>query len=893
MGLDPAFYPSFWTLIALLAAIWAFRRASAVKTELAALRAQIEKFAAPAAPPVAPAGAAAPVPDSDAAPSYPGRVWSGSGSAEEISRESPVQAEAVVPPATAPMPARDIERRLASRWLVWLGGLAIAIGGVLFVKHAVDNGLLSPGLRCLVGLAAGLALIGAGEWLRRRPLQRAAAALEPDYVPPALTAAGLLIAFASIYAAHAWYGLIGPTTAFAGFAAIALAAFVLALAQGPLIAGLGLIGAYGTPALIPSADPSAGTFFPYLLIVLAACIAILRRRPWEWLGMLALAGNLGWTLLWLNSGIFEPADQLPIGLFLSASATIALFCLEWRGILADEAGSLVHLAGSTPAFRIATAGMAAGGFGLCALVHASGHSNVALWMLLAGLAGAFALAWSSRGFARLARVAGATVFITLMVWRDAAFFMPAMDEQGVWSSVLGPGAGRFLAWMLSFGTLLTIAGLAGLRLRPEPIAWASLASAAPVLFVVGAWARVADALPEAQWAMVAGAAAAGLAAMVWLMRRRLTEADMEPALGLLVVGAAILALFALDRLLDGVWLTLAVAMIVPLLALIGRNLKLSVFGPLAAGLACLAALRLFLARELIEERRDLPLGLHWMLYGYGLPAVAFWQSSRWMREAFARSAMTLEGVALALAIALVSLELRVLIAGGIGDDEPGLLEAAAHVMAWLGAVYGLMHRLTAAPSPLHRWAARLLLTLSCAALVLLNLSALNPVVTEEPLPGNALFNALLLAYLAPAILLGLIAWKLEAIGWRRLLPAVGSLALVLVLAYVTLETKRLFQGRLMAMEWLSQPESYAYSAVWLATALGLLIAGIRFASPPVRYGGLAIIALSVAKVFLVDLSDLEGLYRIASLAGLGLCLVGIGYLYTRFLHQPSITSLPR
>ena len=47
-------------------------------------------------------------------------------------------------PHAAAAPARDMEQALAGRWFVWIGGVAIAIGGLLFVKYAYDNGLISP-----------------------------------------------------------------------------------------------------------------------------------------------------------------------------------------------------------------------------------------------------------------------------------------------------------------------------------------------------------------------------------------------------------------------------------------------------------------------------------------------------------------------------------------------------------------------------------------------------------------------------------------------------------------------------------------------------------------------------------------------------------------------------
>ncbi len=40
---------------------------------------------------------------------------------------------------------------------------------------------------------------------------------------------------------------------------------------------------------------------------------------------------------------------------------------------------------------------------------------------------------------------------------------------------------------------------------------------------------------------------------------------------------------------------------------------------------------------------------------------------------------------------------------------------------------------------------------------------------------------------------------------------------------------------------------------------------------------------TVAKVFLIDMSELTDLYRVASFFGLGLSLIGIGYLYQRYV----------
>jgi uncharacterized membrane protein len=201
-----------------------------------------------------------------------------------------------------------------------------------------------------------------------------------------------------------------------------------------------------------------------------------------------------------------------------------------------------------------------------------------------------------------------------------------------------------------------------------------------------------------------------------------------------------------------------------------------------------------------------------------------------------------------------------------------------------------MHRQRLFSSFVAVWGARILLAMSAAGAVGLSLLALNPVVTGEPVPGNLVFNALLLAYLLPVPLIMLIARRLDVIGWGKLAPAAHVLALVLLFAYITLQTKRVFQGMLMTPFSQSLAENYAYSAVWLVFALALFVAGIKLQRQPVRLAGLAVLALVVLKVFIGDMSNLEGLLRIASFVGLGFCLVGIGWLYQRFVRGVPATN---
>ena len=75
-------------------------------------------------------------------------------------------AEQPAPPVSA-APGTTLEERLGTRWAVWVGGLALALGGVLLVRYSIEQGIFGPGVRVALGALFALALVAAGEWFRR------------------------------------------------------------------------------------------------------------------------------------------------------------------------------------------------------------------------------------------------------------------------------------------------------------------------------------------------------------------------------------------------------------------------------------------------------------------------------------------------------------------------------------------------------------------------------------------------------------------------------------------------------------------------------------------------------------------------------------------------------
>jgi uncharacterized membrane protein len=72
------------------------------------------------------------------------------------------------------------------------------------------------------------------------------------------------------------------------------------------------------------------------------------------------------------------------------------------------------------------------------------------------------------------------------------------------------------------------------------------------------------------------------------------------------------------------------------------------------------------------------------------------------------------------------------------------------------------------------------------------------------------------------------------------------------------------------------------SMTWAGYATALVIAGIRKRYAPIRYLAFAIFGVTIVKVFAIDLAELDKVYRVSSIVGLGVMLLVTSYLYHRF-----------
>ena len=159
-----------------------------------------------------------------------------------------------------------------------------------------------------------------------------------------------------------------------------------------------------------------------------------------------------------------------------------------------------------------------------------------------------------------------------------------------------------------------------------------------------------------------------------------------------------------------------------------------------------------------------------------------------------------------------------------------------------------------------------------------------------------IFNARFATYLvAIAILGGIVAVaERRATGREIMVVRIAGICLnVLALMALTLEASDYFNRQLTVWYQIQSPHAYiksheievarnfSYSAIWLVYGAGLMMFGFWKQSAFVRWQALVLIALTIGKVFLFDVSELQQGYRILSFIALGAVLMGISYAYHR------------
>lgn len=779
---------------------------------------------------------------------------------------------------------QSFEHNFGARLPVWIGGIAFALGGLFLVKYSIDNNLLSPFVRVLLGGLLGLGLLAAGDVVRQRPNFA-----NGRRIAQSLSGAGIAVLYLAVYAATSLYELLSPTIGFIGMAAVTATGIVLSLRYGKPIALLGLIFGFITPALVQSSDPSAAILFAYLFVLSAGAMLLIRHQGWWDLALPTLGASLGWAVLLIVTALPASSDMPIVGVYLLAIAALTAFFNQ--GGDQTIMSKVFHELNIRIAFGYL--GLAGTTF-LIALVVAVSEFGYFEWGLSAAIAlGGVYLAYiDDKKYRFLPWVSLTANLLLLLAWDQS--------DLNIFGGTLA-----------LFAALYAVSGYALLWKADKAVPWAGLTAAAGVSFYLLAYYKLHLVPPSPEVAVDStlfwGGLALALSAIAIYSVRRVqehfrAEAQKEYLLAIFAVAATAFISLAMTVLLDEKNLPLAFAAEVLAVAWISRRAEIAVLRPVTGILALIFAgllvpqillLVQLTAFSLVELKLPLQASVPLVeepLIRLGLPALFFIGAATFLRQK--ADDWLVRGLELA-AIALGAMMGYYLTRQLMNVDEnvlyvkAGFLERG--IITNVLFLYGLFcfwtgrRFLRIAVS----WSGAVLCGVALFRIGYFDLFLYNPIWSHQEIVGWPVLNALVLPFGLPILWCLLTAREMAFLSknetakyWARFLKPV---ALFLAFTWITLMIRQGFQGSYLDSFVAGDAEVYSYSVAWILFGIGLLAAGIVTRDQSLRYASLGVTLLAVCKVFLYDTAELEGLYRVFSFFGLGFSLLGLSYVYTRFV----------
>lgn len=798
---------------------------------------------------------------------------------------SPATAPAAIkpmapPPTAAPLPKpaapqpkkkhRNFEQQFGQRLPVWIGAIALALGGYFLVRYSIEHILTSPLLRIIGGMALGSGLVYAAAKLREKSVASG------TRIAQAMSGAGIAVLYITIFAATSRYHILPEIIGFLGMGGVTALAVVLSLRHGSPIALIGLLGGLLTPALIASNAPSAPLLFLYLYMVFAGLMLVVRRERWWWLSLPTLAGMFFWTILWIAGRNFASDDGLVVSLFLLAiSSTIVAVSPRQESASRFSCSRLLEYAGLGGALLLTALIVGKSGFelfewGLLGLLSLSGIGLAFFNTRLYGFVPATALALN---------------LIMLNVWH-------------------GPDVGEYILVISGFALLFTGSGYLLMRRATDPLRWALLGAGAATAYYLSGYHMLHTKIHLESLPLLWGTIAVLLAAVATYAASEVKEYFRDHPKGNLLLAVYATAATAFIALALGIelkreFLSVAIAAEMLSLAWIQHRLALPVLRPLVTALALVFGILLMpqitlltqlTAYSIVEAKlylQDSVPIVAWPTFQLGLPAAMFLLAGWLLRQTQdGRLVRALEYTALALLATMGYYLMRhtfhvdadVLFVKA-GFFERGVITNTLFAYGIGCLVIGrLRHRRAFSLSGVGLTAAALF------RIVYFDMLSYNPAFAVQEVAGVTLFNTLLLPFGAPLLWATLAAREIHPLAFPRLSHWVSATRLPMLFCLLSLNVRFLFHGGSAMHEDLTpNAEIYCYSVVWLLLGIGLLVSGTLHKNRLLRVSSLLVMILTVCKVFLYDASELEGLYRVFSFLGLGACLLGLSWFYTRFV----------
>ena len=763
---------------------------------------------------------------------------------------------------------------IKANWMLWLGGFCVAISGIFIAKYSIEQGLLSPSARITLGFITGIALIVCAEYLRRSK------GSHPSFA--ALAGGGSITLYAITLSAFHFYSMFSPVTTFVLLAMIALGTMALSYWQGPALAAIGLLGAYTVPIFISDGRGAIHIAVIYALIITASGLYLLKfvYRKWLWVGI--LFGALSW---WLISLGFADREILR-GCYLAILAYFLLSIRESDWFLRTSY-TLTNPTARSFFYSLPDSQVEGSRnlhekqlrLGLLLIIAAYGISHL-LYLDYSELIFAytpllFILLVAARTRQSLT-VLPWVVLVTILI----AILLNSLDPQQN-NLLFGKLGHQHSLQLFKYSAVVmlisVVLGFVNFKQTPFKNSWASFITVGPLLLLTLSYYLTENILTQWQWITLYGALTCLFLFVAGLLESKAVSKDMT--VWLVFAGHLAASIAAVMLTQDG-HLTLAIALQLVSVAWIIKHFEVPELGWILKLIAMIVVARLTLNPWLVQY----DMSTHWTLSTYGGSTLCAVIAAYFLKP-YPSIKKWAEGAALHLLVLFLWAELRYWCNDGdIFAQKSSLIEITLSMILFtsVSIVYYIRSYASENLTTLYRIFSYLLLLLGVMSyLMILLLTLTQHSFVWSNIDQTPIWNQLLLCFGMP-IILSLGVWKYHD---KDLSTGALAGAAITAFIFINLQIKHLWNGSIRLYDGMQNGELYTYSIVWLLMSVGCILGGALKSNQAIYKAGLVLLGLVVAKLFIVDLSGLDGLLRIASFMGLGLSLLALYYLHQRIQNS--------
>lgn len=176
----------------------------------------------------------------------------------------------------------NLEENIGGKWFARIGIAALVIGISYFLKYAFDNDWIGETGRVIIGLVAGIILLGLGEKTIRKY----------SVYGQILSGGGLAVLYLSIFAAFNFYHLIAMPVAFFALMVVTAVGILLSLRYDALaLFTVGSIGGFASPFLVSTGVNPQFALFSYVVLLDLAILVVSVFKKWRQANILGFAGT--------------------------------------------------------------------------------------------------------------------------------------------------------------------------------------------------------------------------------------------------------------------------------------------------------------------------------------------------------------------------------------------------------------------------------------------------------------------------------------------------------------------------------------------------------------------------------------------------------------------------